>query len=163
MSGYEFVFIVLTVMVLALAGLWLQTMADKDIDASLNDGVTKPNNPFELPRLLQQRNLSMSESNSSVICPGQRNLMSGAGDHYLRAMFTVYWNGSNTSAEPFYLHQHPFQLSLTGITTLENEVFALLQQHYWINTPFSAVYLGYEGITMTPDEVTSVAWRLLQK
>jgi hypothetical protein len=89
------------------------------------------------------------------------NLMGHDGPNYLRTVFMVYWDGSNTSAQPFYLHKHPFKMTLTGIAALEAEVLMLMQQYYHDNTPIAVVYLGYEGITMDADEVASVDWRML--
>jgi hypothetical protein len=106
----------------------------------------------------------MSESlPTGVICPGQRKLMGDDGNpNYLRAMFMVYWDGSNTSAQPFYLHEHRFRLTLAGISALEAEVLGLMQQYYHLgNTPIEVVYLGYEGIAMTANDLSNIGWRLL--
>lgn len=97
---------------------------------------------------------------TDVICPGQRSLL-GSGGHYLRVVCMVYWDGASPSAQPFYLHSHRFELSLTGVTTLEAEILGLLQQHYHDHTPLGVVYLGYEGITLTEAEQASIDWRLL--
>jgi hypothetical protein len=73
----------------------------------------------------------------------------------------VYWDGSSPSAQPFYLHAYRLQLSLSGIAALEAEVLALMQLCYHDHTPLGVVYFGYEGITMTDDDVDSVGWRFL--
>ncbi len=100
---------------------------------------------------------------SDVICPGQRKLMDPDGNHFLRAVCMVFWDGNPPSAQPFYLHQHRFELTLTGISTFEEEVLSVLKDQYYDHTPLSVTYLGYEGITMSDDEMAKVDdWRFLK-
>lgn len=100
---------------------------------------------------------------SDVICPGQRALFSNDGSsHYLRAVFTVYWQNAMPSTEVFYLHEHPFRLSITGITALQDEILAAIKVHATeMTAPIRAIYLGYEGIEMTPKDVADAGWRVL--
>lgn len=95
---------------------------------------------------------------TNVICPGQRQLL-GEGHNYLRAMFMVYWVNSSPSAEPFFLHEHHFKLSFSGVAALEAEVLMVMEQHD--DMPIRAVYLGYEGIAMTTNDISNIGWRLL--
>lgn len=99
---------------------------------------------------------------SDAICPGQKALFQNDGsNHYLRVVFLVYWQDAMPSAGVFYLHEHPFVLSIGGIADLQNDVMTVLKANTTGAAPLQAIYLGYEGVEMTPSDVTAAGWHVL--
>ena len=100
---------------------------------------------------------------SDAICPGQKALFNNDGSHhFLRIVCTVYWQNAMPSTEVFYLHEHPFVLSFSGIADLQDDILATMKKNAaGGTTPIRAIYVGYEGVQMTPDDVTNVGWHLL--
>jgi len=97
---------------------------------------------------------------NDAICPGQRALMNNDGSgHYLRVTFLIYWQDMMPSASVFYLHEHPFVLSVSGIADLQDDVITVMKANGL--APLQAVYLGYEGVEMTKDDVAAAAWHVL--
>jgi hypothetical protein len=95
-----------------------------------------------------------------VICPGAKNLFPGEGPHYLRLVFTAYWDGAPPSTEIFYITKHKFHLSLKGISMLEDEIMALMAT-YDTPAPLSVTYVTYCGVELDEDDVTTLGWRLI--
>jgi hypothetical protein len=96
----------------------------------------------------------------NIICPGQKELMPGDSPFYLRATFTVYWDNAMPSMEAVYLHNRPPVLTMSGISSLQDEVVKLLAANVGGN-PERAIYVGYSGIEMTDQEVKDAGWRVL--